>query len=326
MMSGVLGRVLVLAFLVWGLGAGQVQAGEAPPGHPVVANLSYTYKEGLHFFYPPRYEAELARLIEASPRYKSVITADLRPEVLDDIPVYLLPDLGDYFRAQGRPVRAPDWAGGLALLDEEVILVRIVPRGASRLELDRTLAHEMSHIALRRAMGSRAIPAWLYEGFALLTTEVWGLRRAEPLAQAGLANHIIPLAELDASFPKNAARAQLAYAQSGHFVRWLIVEHGRPAFRTWLRLLGEGQPVEAAFVSAFGESLADAELRWREGLVVEHGWLSTVAAGTTLFFVMGVAFVGIAWGVRRRRRRALARMSPVDEDVPGHLRAFGPFQ
>lgn len=333
--------LLVLPMLVAlgvGLGAAHAQQGHMPDdaiemptpteriAHPVIDELTTRDVDGMRFHYEARHASVVDPLIALAPDARERILADLSPDALDSVDIYVIPTIEDYFHALRVPVRTPHWASGLALLGHDVILVRLDPRGGARLELDRTLAHELSHIALHHHVDGRRLPTWFIEGFALLQTEQWNVDRAGPLAEAGLTDSLIPLYELNSGFPPEANRAQLAYAESGHFVRWLIAEKGRDTFREFTGRLGEGEPFAEAFEATYERSFFSYERQWRERFAVEGGWLAIVVGSTTLFFAMSVLFLALYLRVRHRRKRAFARLEnlPPDE-VPEHLRNFGPF-
>jgi len=294
--------------------------------HPVISSFASFDQNGMRFHYPEDYASLVVPLARQSTQTAARIVADLSPHVLDSVDIYFVYEMEDYFRAAGEKPRNPHWASGLALLGEDVILVKLSPNRGARLELDRTLAHELSHIALDHHVKGRALPHWFVEGFALLQTEEWNLGRANALAEAAVSDSLLPLWELDESFPAGAAKAQLAYAESGHFLRWLISWRGRVRFQQLTANLGQGMPFRPAFEKAYTESFDDIEHKWRTDLQVEDGWVAIIVASSTLFFAIGVLFVGIYLRVRHQREVAFAQIVPEPgPPVPEHLRDFGPF-
>ena len=100
-------------------------------------------------------------------------------------------DIADWFDRRGVPPRNPEWAAGLALLDQNVILVR-----TANPEWESTLRHELAHIAVALASGGARVPVWFHEGFAIATAEQWSLERAGTMIRAGLSGNIHPFEEL----------------------------------------------------------------------------------------------------------------------------------
>lgn len=300
----------------------------AAPSHPVLDLEGTTVEGHLHFYYPQRFTPEAELLTERVPTLRDELLVDFPPEALPETHIYLLPDIADYFTAQGLPPRSPHWASGLALSHENVILIRLQPTPGGRVELTRTLKHELSHIALRHYTQHRPLPKWFVEGVALVQSEPWTLERAQSMIDAGMADSLIPLSQLQRQFP--AGRVSLAYAESAHFMRWLFREHGREHLRPLIERLRTGVPFDEAFAATYGEPLAEAESRWESELEeAGGGWWTLLLGSAFLFFVTSVFAGFMFWRVKRRRDRDLARLkprrAPTDPPIPEHLENFGPF-
>jgi hypothetical protein len=112
---------------------------------------------------------------------------------------------------------APEWAIGVAYPDLGVISVAI-RRGATMSDPEQTLRHELAHIALGAALGNNA-PHWLHEGFAYQHSAEWAWERTETLAGMAWFNGIIPIEQLDQSFPQEESPAHRAYAESYEVLR-----------------------------------------------------------------------------------------------------------
>jgi tetratricopeptide (TPR) repeat protein len=178
-----------------------------------------------------------ARALESLDRAYWRIGAVLGVYPSDPIPVVL------YTMEQFRDItRAPGWAA--AAFDG---IIRLPARGAldRPAELDRVLAHELTH-AIVRTLSSRAVPTWLNEGLAAALEsedQSWAERRA---SRAGGA---LPLRQLFGSFGRlDNDQAELAYASSALAVRRLIDEAGGYAVANLLRDLGDGVAFDEAFL------------------------------------------------------------------------------
>jgi hypothetical protein len=151
---------------------------------------------------------------------------------------------------------------------------------SGRLELARTLAHELTHLVNRRALGGN-LPRWLSEGLADAVGDtatedgiqpLTGLRGAEGEAKrlrqalaSGQASSLLALVS-QADYDFDTGGASYDYEQSALFVRYLLLEPNlAPRFRTFLSRLAEG---EDATPEALQKSL---ELDWAE---LERGFLS----------------------------------------------------
>lgn len=187
----------------------------------------------------------------------------------------------------------PGSVSGLAIPSENrVVLVAGALQRPSRIH--GVLVHELCHLLFAAATSGAEVapPRWLDEGIAMWRSGEWDLgspwqsTRSDLLADAAAAGSVVPLAELDASFPTGPF-FHVAYAQSLAFVEWLVRRDGEEALREWLRRLDQDLDPEPSFAGVYGLPLADAEAAWRRTLE-RGGWLRLLPSGATLFTLMFV--------------------------------------
>ena len=214
-------------------------------------------------------------------------------------------DIADWFDRRGVPPRNPEWAAGLALLDQNVILVR-----TANPEWESTLRHELAHIAVALASGGARVPVWFHEGFAIATAEQWSLERAGTMIRAGLSGNIHPFEELRDRFPPTSSSADLAYAQSFHFVRYVRQEAGAHVFRDILADVREGATWDAAFLDHVGQPETVMASTWERYVTTRYKWApATLGGGGAWGLAAGLMMIG--W--RRSRRRSRARLAELRE-------------
>jgi len=218
--------------------------------------------------------------------------------------VWLAAGLDEFRRLAGADL--PQWPAAVALLGRNEVVARLemadMSPGSS---MARILFHELCHLCLaetERGRGER-LPVWFHEGVAtyLSGARLFADRKAFRVAAAQGA--LIPLAELAESFPRDQAKAELAYLQSEDFVWFVVAGHGRTGLRWWLDGFRRGQSFEAAALAALGEPLAALETRWRQAGVWRFPWLAVAWEGVTLFGVLAVATVAVFFVLRARARR-----------------------
>jgi hypothetical protein len=151
-------------------------------------------------------------------------------------------------------------AAGYAGFASEVEGLVVLHAGVPRAQTLTTLAHELTHMVERRALGN-SLPPWLAEGLAdgigYTATEagigelsaVRGIEgQAERLAaayRAGEAQGLQRLASLPRSRFDRGVRA-FDYEQSSLLVRYLLLDPElAPRFRGYLARLGEGERYDA---------------------------------------------------------------------------------
>jgi hypothetical protein len=204
---------------------------------------------------------------------------------------------------------APRWAIGVAYPDAGVVSVA-TRRGAQVVDPRSTLRHELAHLALGAALGERA-PHWLHEGFAYQHSGEWSWDRSETLAGMAWFGGIIPLHELDASFPAEEMPANRAYAESYDFVgylsrrgRWEDPEDDgdRWPFRRFLADVGHGKDLDTAAIHAFGKPVDQLFDEWRDNLSKRYLWAPIGLLGLAVW-VLCALLLTIAWWRRRRQNR-----------------------
>ena len=208
-------------------------------------------------------DRDARRVADRAERSLTRITADLpdlpRPAVID---VRIVRDSADLADAAPEGRGAPRWAAGVAYPDVGVVVLAL-GRGGQRFDVDKTLDHELAHLALGAAVPGA--PRWLHEGFAWQHAEDLDAARIETLAGMAWFGSVIPIEELEYGFPAAEAPASRAYAESYDFVGYLAHrgryadrddDGNRYAFQDFLRELGHGKSMDEAARAAFGAGVA----------------------------------------------------------------------
>jgi hypothetical protein len=267
----------------------------------------------------------LARRLQAqAPRDLARLEADLDglPR-LGAVEVRAVKRMEDVGRAAPAGIGAPAWAAGTAYPGYGVVVVAARGRSGELLDPERTLTHELAHLALDRALGGGTrVPRWLTEGFAYLHSSDVSLARYATLVGAVIGGKLHPLWKLDSVFPEREDEASLAYAQSYDFVAYLARrgrwsderdDGDRSAFRHFLGELAAGAALDEAARTAFGRRLVDLEAEWLESLRSRY-FLYPLAFGGSLVWTMGAILLVMGWRRRRRQgRRTLARWTSEEE-------------
>ena len=246
------------------------------------------------------------RLAEFVEPWHTRIYGELGADASGHTRVTLLADERDLLEVARRrhPGSAPpEWAAGLAYPAARAVYLRADVDAA---ELATTLQHEISHIAMGVVAGAGGVPTWFTEGVAVRQSEPFAFDRLSSLTQAAMMDRLLPLDALDHGFPKSGARAGVAYAQSVHFVGWLVQARGEARFQALMKALGAPDGPERGFgavvADIYGEPLASIESDWRGSLTFWWGWMPIVVLSGAAWALAGGLLV-LAW---RRRRRAQA--------------------
>lgn len=259
---------------------------------------------------------ELANGAEATLERISADLVDL--PVPRAIEVHLVRDSGDLGSVAPAGRGAPEWAIGVAYPDLGIISVAM-RRGANAVDPLGTLRHELGHIALGAALGDRA-PHWLHEGFAYQHSGEWSWDRTETLAGMAWLGGVVPIDELDQSFPRAELPANRAYAESYDFVGFLSRrgrwedkndDGDRWPFRRFLTEVGHGGDLDRAAKLAFGRPLHALFDEWHADLTSRYMLVPIGLLGLAMWILCAML---LALAFLRRRRQNRRRMAQWDKE------------
>jgi hypothetical protein len=312
-------RRFVLALLTFLLLLGSVAHAD-PGGGPAFTDpdrkgaasgrISFTAEPGL--------EASARRLAPGAEAALARIEADLEglPRV-GRVEVRLVHHAESLDRVAPPGHGAPAWAVGVAWPDVGVVAVAAQQVDGTLVDLRSTLAHELAHMALERALGATRVPRWLHEGFAYQHSAEFEWGRAETLGGALFRGALLPIDALETSFPARHDAVALAYAESYDFVSYLAMRGRWPdthddgdrwPFRSFLQHVAHGESIDHAADAAFGRHLAELDAEWIETLRARYVWYPIAALGG-FFWVLMAVLAMLGWHRRSRQMRArLAQM------------------
>jgi hypothetical protein len=200
----------------------------------------------------------------------------------------------------------PDWAGGLALTDSRLVLIRADLQGEPFDRVGSVVTHELVHVALaqaRAADGAR-IPRWFEEGVAQ-----WVAGRARPLdvpdlRPAATFGYLLDLAAMDAAFAHGEGTATRAYAHAESFVRFVARRHGIEKVRATIELLLQGVELDTALFLTTSAGLQTLWGAWRTDLASDKSWM--IATGSQALVAILILVVVVLGAIRVfKRKRAI---------------------
>jgi len=275
-------------------------------------------------------QREARRVAERAERALARISADLpglpRPSTIE---IRVVADTASLSSVAPPGRGAPRWAAGVAYPDLGVLALAI-GRGSQRHDLDKTLDHELAHLALGAAVPGA--PRWLHEGFAWQHAADLDMARLETLAGMAWFGKVIPLEELEIGFPAEEAPASRAYAESYDFVGYLVNrghyadqddDGDRWAFREFLRELSGGKSIDDAARQAYGVGLDELFDEWKADLSRRYLLVpaSVFASG---LWVLAALLLVLGWWRRRKRARAKLASWAVSEAAADAARVYAP--
>ena len=166
------------------------------------------------------------------------------------------------------PAMGREWVVGQAYPELRIALVAIPPGAESVSTMRWLIPHELTHLLLYEAMGSRyrRLPPWLNEGLAVVSEQVPDPDAELVLDRALESGQLLSLDVLCSSFPYQDDQARLAYAQSASVVRFIQENYGRSAITRLVAAYGDGLSCRGGVRRAIGISLGSLESQWRKSL------------------------------------------------------------
>jgi hypothetical protein len=263
--------------------------------------------------YPPSIHERVRPLVEDAPAFKATLADLLGQSVLDHVEIRIARSSDDMVTMTPHEVPPPEYASGVAYPSLHLVVLSLTaPVGAEPTELEQVFRHELFHVALEDAVRGRHVPLWFNEGMAIFVSGEHPWLRRKTLWDAALSHSILPLQDLDRSFPSQSYEASIAYAESADFVRFLLHDQDQPRFAALVERVRSGQPFDGAVADAYDTDLRKLEYEWREDIAKRYTFWPILLSGSTVWmFALGALTLGYA-RKRRRDRATLARWEQED--------------
>jgi Peptidase MA superfamily len=212
-------------------------------------------------------------------------------------------------------VLVPGYADGIAFPKSGLVLLTLTsPETFFRPDMNRVLTHELSHVALERAVKGAELPRWFSEGVAVHQAGESSLTRIQTLWNATLRGKLLTLNELSKAFPNSHNQIDLAYAQSADFVGFMLNgREEREHFQALLRELANGRPFAEAVQATYRVPLSYLEREWRSSLQRHYGRWPALFMGLTFVWALGALLLVVAYVRSRMRHRATLRRWAIEE-------------
>ena len=276
-------------------GAGALQMPPLPPGFN-------TYDGGwVHFVYHPSSRERVQPLIAQAEAVRLELTQRLGFPVLAHVRVEVARTTGEMatFAPSGAPY--PEYAAGVAYSEIGLVLLSLAPlHPGSEQDLGEVFRHELAHVALYDALNGKPVPRWFNEGFAVFASGETSFARMQTLAMSSIGGSLIPLHDIERTFPNDETKAQVAYAEAVDVLRFLVRREDAHRFRGLISELRDGKTLETGVFDAYGVELSTLEFEWREDVSRRYSiWLFLLSGSFVWVIALGVSI----WAWRRRKRR-----------------------
>lgn len=272
---------------------------------------------GAEWTFPPHARATVRQLEDLRRvRYRAIVD-DLGSNAAEPVIVRVArnPDEMSALAPVGLP--PPSYADAVAYPSLGLVLLSLTGRDpAHPPDLETTFVHELSHVALHRAVAGRPVPRWFTEGLAIHHARERSLERMKRLWEATAQRRLVPLPRLEASFADGSADVGVAYAEAADVVAYLLrVDDGPYKMKRLVRGLSRSQSFEEALLGSYFVGLRELDREWRRDLWDRHSAYPLVVGGTGLWAIATV-FLLVAFVKRRRlAKRKLARWAREEAEI-----------
>jgi hypothetical protein len=246
---------------------------------PLKPDMTTRDHDWLKIAFPASVDSRVTPLLEETDAFRSELGGWLGQNVLDHVEVRIARSQEDMNALAPVGLPPPRYAVGVAYSALHLVLITLrEPKTAEAVDLAEVLRHELVHVALFDATQGHHVPHWFNEGLAVQLSGESSFARMRTLWDATLSKTLIPLADIDKSFPDENQKVSIAYAESADFVRFLSRDEDRARFGSLIERVRKG--------TAFDRALTGSSMLWA--------------------LIMGILVV--AWVRRRRKaRETLAR-------------------
>jgi len=163
------------------------------------------------------------------------------------------------------PPNVHEWVGGIAF--PVVSEASIVVQSSDDDTLQRDMPHELTHLLFHQLITPGIAPTWFDEGLAVYNQNFHESEMIVRFKTALNDHNLLPLNTIAQSFPADADKAYLAYAQSWQLVDYMYQAFGLQKMAVLIHDMDNpNQGFDADMRQAFGLDVAHLENQWHLSL------------------------------------------------------------
>ncbi len=287
---------------------------------PVPATYQQKDLGWIKFSYVPSAHERVAPLIRDAEEIKARLTDELGQPVLSSVEVRIARTPEEMATLAPLEAPPPPYGSGVAYLQLHLVLLTLqAPQSNEGVDLDEVFRHELTHVALEDAVAGRHVPRWFNEGLAIYESQENPWMRMKSLGDATLSGTLLPLADIDRSFPDSGYEVSVAYAESADFVRFMMRRADHERFARMIERVRGGQAFDRAVADAYSSDLHKLEFQWKEELSKRFTYLPALTGGSLIWVLVIGALV---YGYVKKRRRAKATLARWEKEEAAALDAI----
>jgi hypothetical protein len=275
---------------------------------PLLGDMTTRDHDWLKLSYPASIDSRIGALVEDADVFKAELGAYVGQTVLEHVEVRIVRSQEDMNTLAPVGFPPPRYAIGVAYSALHLVIISLRdPKTAEAVDLAEVMRHELVHVGLFDATQGHHVPRWFNEGLAVNLSGEDHLTRLRTLWDATLSKTLIPLADLDKSFPDENMKVSIAYAESADFVRFLLRDEDRARFGSLIERVRKGAAFDRALSDAYSDSTRKLEYQWHEELEKRFSFWP-VLTGSSMLWAIIMGMLVVAWMRRRKKaKETLAR-------------------
>ncbi|MEM9862999.1 MAG: peptidase MA family metallohydrolase [Myxococcota bacterium] len=286
------------------------------PGAPYVTRV----QGPVTWVFPQGAEAMIEDLEDERADAWPALEADFGVQVDEQIEVRLVRNPEEMRELAPTGAPPPGNATGVAYTARGLIMLSMVaPESWDVPDIGTVFVHELSHIALHRAVNGHRLPRWFVEGVAINHAGEHGFERLKTLWNGERSDTLFPLETLSDAFPSRSHEVNLAYAQAADVVRFLREDRDGRRFRELIEELAEGDGFVASLDDAYARTPGVLEADWRADLNERVSSIPLIVGGSTIWAFAGLLLIA---GYRRRRKLHRLKLAQMAERERQDARAI----
>ena len=208
------------------------------------------------------------------------LAQDIGLEFDHSIGIFIYADETDFGSALPQ---LPDWAGGVAFPEYNLILIAAAPDEVGWGQM--VEAHEITHVLIDHftlnCKKSVQVPLWLSEGLAVYNEGMRDFGPDDPLQVAIEGNTLLSVRSLNNRFPSKEDRVDLAYQESYSLVNFLIEDYGQEKILALFEKLRDGATGDEALKAIYDFNIDGLEDAWRERIGAQQRYVTRTPTVTS---------------------------------------------
>jgi hypothetical protein len=270
-------------------------------------------RDGISVEFAPADDLAAERVLEIATAASRRLHEEMGVRDAGPVRIVIAPDETAFADLTGGAL--PEWGVGVAYPSRGTIVLRSPRIVEYPLALGQIVVHEVAHVATERGLRGVRAPRWFHEGVAMMSAGEWRLGRLDAMVARVGGGGVIPLSELDASFPYDSSDASAAYVQSFFAVNHLAERSGIGTASGVVRAIAAAGSFDAGIERLTGESRTAFERSALTAMRRSFSLPLLLRTGDLMFVLLAVLLiVALVIKIRssRRKMKALA-----DEDGGG---------